>query len=266
MHLSSYLTGMLASGRTVFLRDEAVRDLGSSPGAFLDAAERLQRRGHLVNVRQGFYVIVPPQFLSWGAPPPSWYIDDLMRYEARPYYVGLLTAAAIHGASHQAVMEFQVVTDKKMPELVVGRSRIAFSYRKDLGAVAEGIENRKTDTGRMKVSSAELTALDLLRYPSAAGAIDHIATVLAELGGKIEPQKLGSLSVAFERSVVQRLGHLLQRLGHGNRAEPMLEKRFASKPPSWVELDRGETDLEPETTERDPRWRVVVRRAPEIDE
>ena len=83
-HLSSYLTGLLASGRAVFLRDEAVRDLGMSPGAFLDAAERLQRRGHLVNVRQGFYVVVPPQFLSWGAPPPSWYIDDLMRYEERP--------------------------------------------------------------------------------------------------------------------------------------------------------------------------------------
>lgn len=66
-HLSSYLTGLLASGRAVFLRDEAVRDLGSSPGGFLDAAERLQGRGHLVNVRRGFYVAVPPQFLSWGA-------------------------------------------------------------------------------------------------------------------------------------------------------------------------------------------------------
>ena len=67
-HLSSYLTGLLSSGRAVFLRDEAVRDLGSSPGAFLDAAERLQRRGHLVHVRQGFYVVVPPQYLSWGVP------------------------------------------------------------------------------------------------------------------------------------------------------------------------------------------------------
>ena len=65
-----------------------------------------------------------------GAPPPSWYIDDLMRNEGRPYYVGLLSAAELHGASHQAVMEFQVVTDKQMPELHVGRSRIAFCYRR----------------------------------------------------------------------------------------------------------------------------------------
>ncbi len=266
MHLASYLTGLLASGRMVFLRDDAIRDLGSSPGAFLDAAERLQRRGQLVNVRQGFYVIVPPQFLSWGAPPPSWYIDDLMRYEARPYYVGLLTAAALHGASHQAVMEFQIVTDKQMPGLVIGRSRIALSYRKDMDAVATGIEERKTDTGRMRLSSVELTAFDLLRYPRAAGGIDHIATVLSDLAGQIQPQKLGSLSVAFERPVVQRLGHLLERLGHEDRAEPMLEKLVSNNPPAWAELDRSEADLEPEPVERDQRWRVVVRRVPEIDE
>ena len=265
-HLSSYLTGLLSSGRAVFLREEAVRDLGSSPGAFLDAAERLQRRGHLVNVRQGFYVVVPPQYLSWGAPPPSWYIDDLMRHEGRPYYVGLLRAAELHGASHQAVMEFQVVTDKRMAELLVGRSRIAFYYRKNIAAVTAGIEDQKTDTGRMKVSSVELTALDLLRYPRAAGGIDHIAMVLSDLGVKIDPEKLARLSASFERPVVQRLGHLLARLGHGDRAEPMLKKLFAGRSLAWVELDRGEADLEPEPVERDERWRVVVRRAPEIDE
>jgi predicted transcriptional regulator of viral defense system len=265
-HLSSYLTGLLSSGRAVFVRDEAVRDLGSSPGAFLDAAERLQRRGHLVNVRQGFYVVVPPQFLSWGAPPPPWYIDELMRREGRQYYVGLLRAAELHGASHQAVMEFQVVTDKRMPELVVGRSRIAFSYRKDMEAVAASIEDCTTDTGRMKVSSVELTVLDLLRYPRAAGGIDHVATVLSDLGGKIEPENLGNVSVAFERPVVQRLGYLLEHMGHGDRAEPMFEKRFAGRSPAWVELDRSEGDLEPEPVERDQRWRVIVRRAPEIDE
>ena len=137
-HLSSYLTELLASGRTVFLRDDAVRHIGEQPGAFLDAAESLQRQGRLVNVRRGFYVVVPPQFLSWGVPPPAWYIDELMRHERHPYYVGLLTAAEFHGASHQAVTEFQVVTDKRVPELFVGRSRVAFSYRKDTGGNRRG--------------------------------------------------------------------------------------------------------------------------------
>ena len=35
------------------------------------AAARLQKRHMLLNPRHGFYVAVPPQFLSWGAPPPD---------------------------------------------------------------------------------------------------------------------------------------------------------------------------------------------------
>src|SRR5271157_6543085 len=61
--------------------------------------------------------------------PPSWYVDDLMRHEGRPYYVGLLRAAELHGASHQAVMEFQVVTNKKMPELHV--AAVGFDVQRD---------------------------------------------------------------------------------------------------------------------------------------
>jgi hypothetical protein len=83
--------------------------------------ERQQKHGHLITPRRGFYVIVPPQFMSWGAPPPSWYIDALMRHEGRPYYVGLLKAAELHGATHHAVMEFQVVTDKRLPKIRAGR-------------------------------------------------------------------------------------------------------------------------------------------------
>lgn len=79
--LSSYLNELLSAGRVVFTRDEAQKSLGASAGAFLDAAERQQRKHHLVSPRQGFYVIVPPQYLAWGGPPPAWYIDDLMRQE-----------------------------------------------------------------------------------------------------------------------------------------------------------------------------------------
>jgi len=45
---------------------------------------------------------------------------------------------------------------------------IVFYFRKEMEAVTAGIEDRKTDTGTMKISSAALTALDLLRYPQAS--------------------------------------------------------------------------------------------------
>lgn len=267
--LSTYLASLLSAGRVVFSIDEAEQALGVSRGAFLDAAERLQRRKHLLNVRQGFYVIVPPQFASWGAPPPSWYIDALMRHENQPYYVGLLKAAEMHGATHQAVMEFQVVATKRIPKILAGRNLIAFYYRNDMGAVASGLEERKTDTGMMKVSSSSLTALDLLRYPQASGGIDNVATVLSDLGRTIEPTKLAELSVATERPVVQRLGYLLDRLGHGDRTEEMRKTLNERGVPPWIELDRKEArdpDFAPEPIERNSKWHVIVRREPEVDE
>lgn len=267
--LSSYVSSLLSTGRTVFTAEEAEEELGVGRGAFLDAAERLQRRKALLNPRQGFYVVVPLQFASWAAPPPAWYIDELMRYEGHAYYVGLLKAAELHGATHQAVMEFQVVSAKRLPKIRAGRNLIVFYFRKDMEAVAAGIEDRKTDTGTMKISSAALTALDLLRYPHASAGIDNVATVLSDLGQQIDADQLAALSATVERPVVQRLGHLLDRLGHEALTGPMLSALQKRGTTSWTELDRQEArdpDFAPVPQERDARWRVIVRRAPEVDE
>ena len=266
--LSSYVSGLFSSGRTVFTAEEAEQALGVRHGAFLDAAERLQRRAALLNLRQGFYVVIPPQYASWGAPPPAWYIDPLMRREGEAYYVGLLKAAELHGATHQAVMEFQVVTAKRLPRIRAGRNLIVFYFRKEMEAVTAGIEDRKTDIGTMKMSSAALTALDLLRYPQASGGIDNVATVLSDLGQKIDPEQLASLSALVERPVVQRLGYLLEHLGHDALTEPMLEALRARGSLPWTELDRQEArdpDFAPEPRQRDLRWRVIVRRVPQCD-
>jgi predicted transcriptional regulator of viral defense system len=266
--LSSYVAGLLARGQIVFTGREAEAALGVNRGAFLDAAERLLRRHSLVNPRQDFYLAVPPEFATWGAPPPPWYIDALMRHEGQPYYVGLLKAAELHGATHQAVMEFQVVTAKRLPKIRAGRNLIVFYYRKEMEAVASGIEERKTDTGMMKVAGPALTALDLLRYPRAAGGIDNVVTVLLDLAPKIDPQQLASLSRSAERPVVQRLGHLLDRAGQAAPAQA-LHDALRARAPAWVELDPREArdpDFAPPEHERDSRWHVIVRRVPEPDE
>ena len=266
--LSGYVSGLLSLGRTVFPAEEAEQALGIGHGAFLDAAERLQRREALLNLRQGFYVVVPPQYASWGAPPPAWYIDALMRREGQAYYVGLLKAAELHGATHQAVMEFQVVSAKRLPRIRAGRNLIVFYFRKDMEAVTAAIEDRKTDTGTMKISSAALTALDLLRYPQASGGVDNVATVVSDLGQKIDPGQLAALSALVERPVVQRLGHLLEHLGLDDLTGPMMESLQARGSLPWTELDRQEArdpDFAPEPRQRDLRWRVMVRRLPQRD-
>jgi hypothetical protein len=267
--LAKYLTDLQAEGRIAFTRNEAIATLGITEAAFLKAAARLQQRHMLLNPRHGFYVAVPPQFLSWEAPPPPWYIDALMRHEGRLYYVGLLKAAELHGATHHAVMEFQIVTDRQLRKFRAGRSWITFHFRKDLESVGDGIVERKTDTGTMKVSSPELTALDLLRYMHVAGGVDAVATVLADLGGKIDGEKLAAMAAHFDRACVQRLGYLLERLGYAERAQALHDRLSGTKSVPWVALEppkRGAGAPAVKPVERNERWRVAVQRHPEVDE
>jgi predicted transcriptional regulator of viral defense system len=267
--LRDYLLQLQSAGRISFTSEEATTALGITHSAFQASAARLQRKRLLFNPRHGFYVVVPPQYLTWEAPPPSWYIDHLMRHEGRAYYVGLLKAAEIHGATHHAVMEFQVVTDKQLSKIRAGRSFIVFYFRKNMAAVLEGIESHKTDTGSMKISSVELTALDLLRYPHAVGGIDSIATVLKDLGARLNAKKLATLAAHFERTTIQRLGYLLEHLGYTALTEALYNVLFAKAPVPWVQLeplDRKQPKLDEPPLEKNERWRVAVHRYPEIDE
>ena len=266
--LSGWVTDRVSLGRFVFTAEEAQRELGLSHGAFLDAAERLQRRHHLLRPRRGFYVVVPPQYLAWGAPPPSWYIDDLMRFEGCSYYVGLLKAAELHGATHQAVMEFQVVSDKRLPRIYIGRSIIAFYFRKEISVVLDEVLERKTAGGLIRLSSPELTAFELFRYPRAAGGLDHTLTVLSDIYGKLRADKLAALARLFKRSLTQRLGYLLDILGCGELSAELLRTLSGADVP-WIELDPRETKypqfaLDP--VERNAKWHVIVRHIPEADE
>lgn len=101
-----------------------------------------------------------------------------MRYLGQPYYVGLLSAAAIHGAAHQQPMVFQVVTSKPTREMRAGKVAIRFS----MSSLVESLPviEQQTETGTMRVATPETCAFDLVRYPEAAGHLSNAATVLAE--------------------------------------------------------------------------------------
>ena len=268
--LETFVADLLGQGRVAFLPEEALQATGFSRPVFLKSAQRLQKQGRLCLPRSGYYLIIPPQFRSWGAPPPEWFIDDLMRREGQPYYVGLLKAAELHGASHQAVMEFQIVTPARLPKLHVGRTLITFHYRRSLEKLESAIMPRQTDTGSMRISSPELTAFDLLRYPRATGGLENVFTVLTDFGSKLEGGRLAVLCPLFERTVRQRLGYLLQRAGYPGPAEVLEASLRHERTWQWKELDptlaSDDPDLAPPVTERSSRWRLLVRRPPEADE
>ena len=173
-------------------------------------------------------MIVPVEYRSIGSPPASWFVDDLMRVLDQPYYVGLLSAAAIHGASHQQPQVFQVLTSIPTASMSAGRVRLEFFRKRRI----ERIETvrTKTETGYMKVSSPEATVFDLIRHVRAAGHLSNVATVFAELGEVINPVRLAASASAASWPEVQRAGYLLQLVGHEALAETIATRRKRPAP------------------------------------
>lgn len=210
--------------------------------------------------RRGFYLIVDPEHRLMGALPPTWWIDDLMRFHGVPYYVGLLSAAALHGAAHQQPQEFQVVAGTVLRPLRVGRVRIRFFFRKNMGVVVT--EKIKTSSGYIPVSTPEMTAYDLVRYRRGAGSIDHVATVLSELAERMDPKRLLAIAKKGEElPVIQRLGYLLERTEHGDLAGE-LRAFVDEQKPKMVPLEPRSSE---EVSGRDVRWRIIVNASIEVE-
>lgn len=257
--MTTFVEDLQAKGRYTFTQTEAMNADQRSVIALEAALRRLKQRGRIVNPRRGFHVIVPVEYREAGCPPASWFIDDLMRFLGQPYYVGILSAAAIHGAAHQQPMLFQVVTNRPTRPARAGRVRIGFHVSRHIETAS--VVEVQTETGSMRVSTAETTAFDLIRFATSAGHLSNVATVLSELAEKIEPPALASLINLYAAPDVQRLGYILERLDEHGLADQLADqlKNRRYRP---ILLVPGEAKGD---TPPDPKWRVIPNENVEAD-
>ena len=209
--LESYIKDLRSQGQSCFTTQEAEASLGISRTAVNARIYRLKKKGELVSPARNLYIIIPPEFRSMGCIPAADLVPLLMKHWEQDYYAGLLTAALYHGASHQKPQVFQVVVDKQIATLTLGRIRIEFITKKfTLDLPLQDIEVK---TGYLKVSSPEVTVMDLLLYPNHVGGINATATILSELIDALNPQKMKTLAVQLQgKAWVQRLGWILEHI------------------------------------------------------
>jgi predicted transcriptional regulator of viral defense system len=259
--LGGYIDELATLGRYTFSAAEVSETLGYSGLPLEKAVRRLAAQGRLTIARRGFYVIVPIEYRTAGAPPATWFIDDLMKHLGRDYYIGVLSAAAQYGATHQQPQEFQVVTEMVARPANVGRSRIRFLHRKHMAAaIATTI---KTPTGYARISTPESTALDLVRYAHAAGGLSNVATVLSTLGERMDAEALAeAASHGDDLPVAQRLGYLLEVAGQKPLSR-QLATWIAGQHPRIVNLQTGR--VAPDGPVAKP-WNVRVNEHIEPDE
>lgn len=193
---------------------------GVSSQALRQALHRQQVKGRMVRTSRGsdHWVLIPLQDASAGAPPLETWLDAyLSKTLGVPYYVGLLSAAEVYGASPQAVMVTQVLAANARRPVQVGRHRLVFL--KSARVTDMPTCWHATPHGRFKLSTPELTALDLVSRPQTAGGMARIVEVLQGLCPQMTEAGLTiALNAVQETPTAQRLGLLLSRLGQDTLA------------------------------------------------
>lgn len=219
-YIDSYLKEIQSKGRYSVTLKEIIDKFSVSERAILQNIYRLKTKKQLAQVRKEFYVIIPPQYSSRGMLPTSLFIDDLMVYLDRDYYVSLFSAAALHGAGHQQPMNFQVISSKP-PLRNISNTKLSISFFTKKRWEKEQVEEKKTETGYIKVSTPELTAFDLVYYHKKIGGLNRIIPILEELKDSMKASILEKTAKNQINSTIQRLGYLLEELGSDSLANSL---------------------------------------------
>lgn len=256
---ADYIEDLQMNGQLVFTTDDAVQALGKSVAAVRAQLRRLKEKGRIADPHRGFHVVVPPQYRRLGCLPPDHFIPQLMAYLEQPYYVALLSAAAYHGAAHQAPMVFQVMVPRPRRSLECGGVRVDFVARQDMEATS--VVERDTPTGVLRIASSAATAVEVVGYPERSGFLDNVATVLAELAESIDADALAAEARRAPTAWIQRLGYLLVLVEQDELADCLdgvLAERntFTVALAPWQDMDG---------TPRDSRWQLAINTEVEPD-
>lgn len=213
--INKWVDDLLSKGKNAFSLQQVKGSFTQhSEAALKRSLNRLSTKNKIVSVHKGYYVIVSYEFAAKGIVPPLLYIDGLMKFLNRPYYISLLSAAALYGAAHQAPQVFMVNT--AFPALRASakkNSKIKFISVKELPPNL--LEQKKTESGYVQVSSPELTALDLVNFAKQVGGLSRAATVINELVEYIKLEKINEeLANYAETATLQRLGYIADQILH----------------------------------------------------
>jgi predicted transcriptional regulator of viral defense system len=225
-------------------------------------------KGQIRSVWHGFFVVMLHEYGLSGNVPPTEYINQLMAYLGRNYYVALLSAASFHGSSHQAPQTFMVITDGgTLRSGSRSGSRIKFFTRKEIPKrYLDSVQGRSS---YIAFSNRELTALDLVTRMKEVGGLSRAAEVidgLAEEGldfSKAAPDFYTLSPVAC----YQRLGYILDEvLGYHKLADDVHNGAIGA------DLVFSRTALSPTSDKRGlskkhmrTRWKLIVNAEVDLD-
>ncbi len=253
-HTADFLRSIRTNGRYAFSVEDLTKNIPKSIKNIRKDLDRLRIKGDIINIRRGFYTNIPDEYKNMGVIPVEFYMDELMRYLAKNYYVGLYSAAMFHGAAHQQPQEFYIITEKPSPRKISNDS-FMINFAEKTNFPLFGIEKKKTDTGYFNISSKELTFLDIIYFEQAMGGFNRIMPVLEELTEDISLTKMKvAVKNHFPLSIFQRAGYIAENVLNKPNLAAIFETKLAKLNPTTILLkSSGE-----KTGVKNTKWNVII--------
>ena len=226
---------------------------------------RLKKQGVIYSPYKSFYVILPPQYALRRCVPPFYFINNLMRHLSKDYYFSTLSAAMIWGAAHQSPQQdFVTTTYPKLNTAASSKAGIHWLYRNEIPRHL--VCEKQGETGTIRYSNAELTAVELVQYEQHLGGLSNVATILTELleSTDFAHASEGAFRVCKDSSV-QRLGYIVENvLGDELQGEVIYHEWVRCCPaPHYQKLSLHSKDP---ISKRDERWKIDINTTIEADE
>ncbi|MCM1107985.1 MAG: type IV toxin-antitoxin system AbiEi family antitoxin [Clostridium sp.] len=264
--LSDWTESRILRGYYTFTRADVRKQFPDMSDAYLRLSlHRLISRGKIISPWRNFYVVMPVEYALKGVIPPVFYIDQMMEFLNRKYYVSLLNAAAFYGAAHQRAQTYSVAVE--LPSIRDTRKNgvsIAFISKKTIPE--HYIVKHRTQTGYVNVSSPELTAVDLIENEKKIGGLNRVCTVLNELAEAINIDEMddGLLSIT-PLTTFQRLGYILDSILEYDEKASALYRRLMSAGMKFRKTP-FKIGKPVEGFATDEKWKIIINQEIDIDE
>lgn len=264
--LSQWVDQRLYRGFYTFSFQDAAKEFASWQNSYLKTSiNRLIRQSKIISPAKGFYVITPIEYALSGLVPATFYVDQMMTYLNRNYYVCLLNAAAFYGAAHQRPQSFTITHDGAT--ITSGtRSGIDFSFIKKTRIDSQFIRKFKTKLGSINVSSPELTAIDLIENQYKVGGLNRVCTVMNELADSLDFSNVDdSFFKIYGVPVYQRLGYILDEVLEESELADSLLARLKALDVVFrkTSFKTGKDTIGCDINEK---WKIIINQEIEIDE
>lgn len=211
MDVSDYIKQLQSIEEYSFSWEELVKVCHKTDTALKRELSRLVSKKEIINLRKGFYLIIPPRYSKQNQIPLQLFADKLFKSLNRTYYLAFYTAAKFHGAGHQQVQREYVMTDKSFPN--IKKSSLDIQFFTTSNWPTKNILEKKSDAGVFKISSPALTSVDLIHHQTKLGGINRMLAILEELTEEIDIQDIEDLISWYpNKSTLQRFGFLLEEL------------------------------------------------------